>query len=218
MLINQTMSKLDHLISKAINKSFSYNDYQLQMIDFAKNQQTSGPVQSVELINFTKLNQARMKRLNKKNVIGDEYRETIKNLNQKYTWLVFTESWCGDAAQTIPVINQLSELSDNIDFKVAYKEQNKELMSHFLTNGAEAIPKLLIINNSSEVLADWGPRPTTATKKVNDFKKENGKLTPKFKEQLQVWYNKNKGADTLNDLNVILLNIIIKNENIIMSK
>lgn len=210
------MPKINDLIEIAINASFSYNEYQSHMIDFANNEQSSGSEQSPEFVKYTKLNQARMKRLNKKILIDEISTNTVNSINQKYTWLVLTESWCGDAAQTIPVINKLSELSENINFRIAYRDQHLELMEHFLTNGAAAIPKLLILNNDNKVLADWGPRPTTATKKVSDFKEKNGTLTSEFKEQLQNWYNKDKGKDTLNDLNVILMNIIMRFENVIL--
>ena len=53
---------------------------------------------------------------------------------------------------------------------------------------------------TNEVKATFGPRPTLATKMVNDFKKEHGKLTPEFKEDLQRWYNKDKGQSTVKDL------------------
>jgi hypothetical protein len=35
---------------------------------------------------------------------------------------------------------------------------------------------------------------------VEDYKKENGELTPEFKEDLQNWYNKDKGQNILEDL------------------
>jgi len=38
-----------------------------------------------------------------------------------------------------------------------------------------------------------------ATQMVDTFKKEHGKLTDAFKQDLQVWYNKDKGENILND-------------------
>ncbi|MEL6989636.1 MAG: thioredoxin family protein, partial [Bacteroidota bacterium] len=35
---------------------------------------------------------------------------------------------------------------------------------------------------------------------VEDYKKEHGSLTPEFKQELQVWYNKDKGQNTAQDL------------------
>jgi hypothetical protein len=108
----------------------------------------------------------------------------------------------------MPVMNKIAKLNDNIDLKVVLRDQNKELMNQFLTNGNKSIPKLhLIDNQSDEVVNSYGPRPTDATKLVNEYKSKHGKLTPEFKEGLQKWYNKDKGQNTINDL-VALLNSI----------
>lgn len=81
------------------------------------------------------------------------------------------------------------------------RDQNLELMRHFLTKGTLSIPKLIIVDDTTgEVLGDWGPRPSTATQMVNDFKESHGTLTAQFKEDLQKWYNKDKGQTTLKDI------------------
>ena len=35
---------------------------------------------------------------------------------------------------------------------------------------------------------------------AENYKKEHGQLTPEFKEDLQRWYNKDKGKTTIDDL------------------
>ena len=45
-----------------------------------------------------------------------------------------------------------------------------------------------------------GPLPAVAAQKASDYKGKNGKLTPEFKEELQRWFNQDKGKDTLSDL------------------
>ena len=82
------------------------------------------------------------------------------------------------------------------------------IMDLFLTNGNKSIPKLIMIDNASgDVINTFGPRPSEATKMVNDYKIEHGKLTPEFKEDLQYWYNKDKGQNMLKDLAEILQEI-----------
>ena len=63
----------------------------------------------------------------------------------------------------------------------------------------------MVDNNSKEVLNTFGPRPSEATQMVVNYKEEHGMLTPEFKEDLQRWYNKNKGQNVIEDL-VNLLN------------
>ena len=58
----------------------------------------------------------------------------------------------------------------------------------------------MVDNLSGEVINTFGPRPSKATQLVNDFKAKHGTLTPEFKEELQHWYNTDKGQNTINDL------------------
>ena len=39
---------------------------------------------------------------------------------------------------------------------------------------------------------------------VEEYKAIHGKLTPEFKEQLQKWYNEDKGVSIINDLKEII--------------
>ena len=114
---------------------------------------------------------------------------------------VLTESWCGDASPSLPVMNKIAELNSNIEFKIVLRDENLDLMNLFLTNGGMSIPKLIVIDNDQEkVIADWGPRPSIATKMVEDYKAEHGSLSAAFKQDLQVWYNKDKGQNILQDI------------------
>ncbi len=81
------------------------------------------------------------------------------------------------------------------------RDENEGLMNSFLTNGGKAIPKLIAIDGESgKVMNTFGPRPSVATSLVNEYKAEHGTLTPEFKQDLQVWYNKDKGQSTIEDL------------------
>ena len=147
-----------------------------------------------------------MKRQDKAARVSEEGLQQIENYKKNVTWLLLTESWCGDAAQTMPMINKVAELSNTIDFKVALRDEHDELMNRFLTNGNKSIPKLIAIDNDTQkVIGDWGPRPSTATTLVDEYKQQYGTLTPEFKQDLQVWYNKDKGQDTLKDLLKLLV-------------
>ncbi|MFT5891647.1 MAG: thiol-disulfide isomerase/thioredoxin, partial [Dokdonia sp.] len=180
----------EQIVQEALPNAISYPAYR-QLIDDHTAQETStGPDQTEALTNYTMLNQRRMKRLDKTTKLQEADIAKIKNFKGDVTWLVITESWCGDAAQTMPVMQKIAELSDGIDIKVVLRDENLELMDAFLYNGGRSIPKLIAIDNKSgDVLRDWGPRPSEATQLVNDYKEAHGTLTPEFKQDLQVWYN-----------------------------
>ena len=102
------------------------------------------------------------------------------------------------------MINKIAVLNPNIELKLVLRDENEGLMNHFLTNGGKAIPKLIAVNQDKHVEFTYGPRPKEATQLVNSYKAQHGALTPEFKEDLQHWYNKNKGQAILEDLEALL--------------
>jgi len=191
----------EQIVEEALPNAISYQEYRQLIDDHAAQETSTGPNQTEALTNYTMLNQRRMKRLDKTTKIQEADIAKIKNFKGNVTWLVITESWCGDAAQTMPVMQKIADLSDGIEVKVILRDENLELIDAFLYNGGRSIPKLVAIDNTSgNVITDWGPRPSKATKMVNDYKEAHGKLTPEFKQDLQVWYNKDKGQNTVEDL------------------
>ena len=147
-----------------------------------------------------------MTRLDKTIQLSHETLLALKKNDKPITWLVLTEGWCGDAAQTLPVINKIADESDLITLKIIFRDEHEELMSHFLTNGGKSIPKLLVLNSENDVLNTWGPRPNIATKMVQDYKNTHGQLDAAFKQELQVWYNKNKGVNIQENMVGLLTN------------
>ncbi len=192
---------LENHTDKAIQESISYSEYETLVSNLVSEGKSSSPEHLDALVEYTKLNERRMKRWTKTFKFGDGAKEKIQAFNKKVTWLVITESWCGDAAHTMPIIDKIASESSNINFKVVLRDQQLPLMDQHLTNGGRSIPKLIMIDDETgDVLNTWGPRPSEATKLVEDYKEEHGKLTPEFKQELQVWYNKNKGQNTQDDL------------------
>ncbi|WP_304140736.1 thioredoxin family protein [Mesoflavibacter zeaxanthinifaciens] len=196
-----TQLDLANVIEESLKKSLSYQDYRTLLSRLVEENATTGTNQSEALINYTALNDRRMKRWDKTVKISDEDIDAIKNATVNQTWIVLAESWCGDAAHVIPVINKVAELNTGINLQLVMRDENEQLMDLFLTNGGKSIPKLIQFDNTTKtVLNSYGPRPTEATKLVNDFKKKNGTLTAEFKEDLQRWYNKDKGQNVIKDL------------------
>ncbi len=196
---------MDKIIQASIDRSISYQEYRDLVKQLSDDNSNSGIDKSESLADFTKLNNKRMKRWDKTIKISEQAKEKISSFNKNTTWLIITESWCGDAAHVIPVINKVAELNPNINIKLVLRDDNLELMDMFLTNGGRAIAKVIMLNDETgEVISTYGPRPTEATNLVNDYKEKHGKLTPEFKEDLQQWYNKNKGQNIIEDMIAVL--------------
>lgn len=200
MIVTENMTQKD-IINQSLEQSMSYDQYVDLVSELTENNSTTGPDKSEAMANYTMLNDRRIKRWNKTVKVSDEAKSVVKGFNKDQTWLVLTESWCGDAAHIMPVINKVAELNENINYRVILRDENEALMNEFLTNGGKAIPKLIMVDNKTEeVVGTFGPRPSSATELVNAYKAEHGKLTPEFKEDLQRWYNKDKGQTTIADL------------------
>lgn len=192
------------IIQKSLENTMSYKEYKTLVNNLLAEEKSTGSEQSEALTNYSSLNDKRMKRLDKTIKISDDVKTSFENVKIKQKWLVLTEGWCGDAAQNLPVLNKLADLNENIDLQLVLRDDNLQLMDLFLTNGGRSIPKLIVLDEDNNVLSTWGPRPATATKMVANYKEEHGKLTPEFKKDLQVWYNKDKGADVQKDfVNII---------------
>lgn len=196
---------MDSIIKNSLKHSLTYEAYRDLVKQLSEQNATTGLEQTDALINYTKLNEKRMKRWDKTLKISEKAKNKIAEFNQNITWLVITESWCGDAAHVLPAIHKIAELNSNINLKVVLRDENLDLMDLFLTNGGRSIPKLIMIDDETgNILSTYGPRPTEATSFVNRYKAKYGTLTPEFKEDLQHWYNNDKGQNIVKDITEIL--------------
>ena len=196
----------EETIKDSLKRSMSYTEYSALIDTLVEEHTTTGNEKTAEQIEFTGLNQKRMKRWDKTLNVSEEDKHAISQYNKKTTWLVLTESWCGDAAHIVPAIHKVAEQNPNINLRLVIRDENEALMNHFLTNGGKAIPKLIALDENNQVITTFGPRPKLLTQIVEDFKAKFGKLTPEFKHELQVWYNKDKGQSTVEDLREVLGN------------
>lgn len=184
----------------------TYPKYRALVETLVEEGKSTGETQSEALTQYSLLNNKRMQRLDKKGMLNDEVIEKVKSYTKPVEWIVLTESWCGDAAQVLPYVNKIANLNENIDLKIALRDEHLDLMDQHLTNGGRAIPKLIMVDKETkEVINTFGPRPSVATQMVLDYKEANGILTPEFKRDLQVWYTKDKGQEIVKEL-LLLLN------------
>lgn len=191
---------LTAIIEKALQNSYSYEEYRALIKKLLSENKSTGENQSEEIYNYSALNDKRMDRLDKKTTLEESTENKLKEITESYTWLLISEGWCGDAAQNVPVINKMATVNNNINLRIVLRDENLELMDEFLTNGGRAIPILLILDKNKNVVATWGSRPSEATKMVEEYKEKYGKLDAEFKKNLQVWYNKNKGKNLQEDM------------------
>lgn len=198
---NQTKISKKELVQNVASTGMDYKEYRELVETLAKNGETTGVVQTEANINYTQLNDRRMARWDKTLKLSEQVREKVAGIDTKLLFLVITESWCGDASPSLPVMNKIAQLNPNLEMKIVLRDENPELMDAFLTHGSRSIPKLIVFDKEKQkVLGDWGPRPSIATQMAVEYKQQHGVLSPEFKKDLQIWYNKNKGKNILEDL------------------
>ena len=190
------------IVAKALFNSHSYVEYRKLVTDLLSEGKSTGNEQSESLAQYTKLNEARMNRLEKTITISEDVVFKLQNLDNHYIWLVISEGWCGDAAQILPIINKMALASDKkIDLRIVLRDENEELMSQYLTNGGKAIPKVIVICKEAGIVrTDWGPRPKGASDLMANHKKEFDVIDEKIKTDLQLWYLADKGISVQEEL------------------
>ncbi len=190
------------VIAQALFKSHSYLEYRKLMADLLKEGKSTAVEQTEERTHYSELNETRMHRLDKTMKITEANSAKLKTLKKKYLWLVLTESWCGDAAQILPILNKMALESDQkIELKLVLRDENEDLMNHFLTNKGKAIPKLISIDKATgAVVGNWGPRPQGAIDFIESYKEKFGAIDETAKTELQLWYLHDKGVSTQNEI------------------
>ncbi|MDX5427027.1 MAG: thioredoxin family protein, partial [Bacteroidota bacterium] len=179
-----------------LSNSMTYQQYRELIDRLVKEGRTSGNEQTEKLVNFTRLNLSRIRRWEKTFHPDPETVRSIEGLPGEEVWLIITETWCGDAAQNIPVIEKLASAANNIQTRYVLRDENLELMDAFLTNGARSIPKLIRIDaTTQEVIGTWGPRPKVIHDKVIDWKYNQKLDTETYHELLHSWYFQDKGNE-----------------------
>jgi thioredoxin-like negative regulator of GroEL len=180
----RTIRQFDY--STYLKNGISYSQYKQQMAeDLALN--TDDKIKQ-----YINVNQHRMQRVEKTFDLSEGLAEQVKNLKQKISWLILTEHWCGDAAQTLPVLNKIAELSQGrIEIKILYRDQHPELMNRFLTNGTRSIPVVIQLNGNLNQTGFWGPRPIVAQQLVKQLKSDPDTAAD-YANSLHLWYAKNK--------------------------
>ena len=180
-----------------IASALTYEQYvQLSADRFAQGLSTTDDVHynTPEILGYVKLNLSRINRLNKQVSVTPKLQAALAQVTEPWTWLVLTESWCGDAAQIVPVLHRIAKESSTITLRFLLRDQHPELMNAYLTNGGRSIPKLICLRTSDgdgpslRELGTWGPRPAGLQALMNDWRTEKLSLAEAV-ERAQRWYN-----------------------------
>ncbi|MCH8556416.1 MAG: thioredoxin family protein [Balneolia bacterium] len=196
--------------AKQIAGEMSYQEYRDMTDALLSEGKTTGTNHSEMMVNYTKMNVTRMKRLDKHVALNNELAAFAATLEKPQKWTVLTEAWCGDAAQIVPIFNKVAEASNGkIKLVFLLRDLHEDLMNQHLTNGGKSIPKLIVTDlESGEELFTWGPRPAHAQKVFNDLKESNADFD-ELSTKLHKWYADDKTLHTQEELlrNIMLFTL-----------
>jgi hypothetical protein len=189
------------------DKGVSYSEYKDIIEIQAKDGILSENSDIKKLAEYTRLNLSRINRNDKTIVLKESIISGLKKISHKIHILVISEGWCGDAAQIVPVINKISEVCENLEMRIFFRDQDELLINHYLTNGGKAIPIVIFIDaENSKEIAHWGPRPKPCAPFLKKYKTDPENYThDDFAKDIQGFYNKDKGQTISEELLEIIL-------------
>ena len=184
---------MSKITSHEIAIALGYDKYRSLIDSLMAENKTTGENHSEAYLHYTKMNVARMNRLDKTTKLIPEILALLPSLPEM-EWVVLTEAWCGDAAQNIPVLQKIAEASEGkIKMHLLLRDEHLPIMDEYLTNGGRSIPKLVALRKDTlEEVGTWGPRPEPVQDMVMEFKKQENGDYKQFTEVVQKWYAKDK--------------------------
>lgn len=116
--------------------------------------------------------------------------------------LVLLEDWCGDAVNSVPVIQRIADANPGIELRVLERDRNLDLMDAHLTNGARAIPLVILYDAEFNERGQWGSRPAP----LQQWVLEHGLQLDKDEryKQVRTWYVRDRGATIADEMLTLL--------------
>jgi hypothetical protein len=157
-----------------VRSAMNYQMYRALVETLVAEGRTSGTDQKPSLIEYTKINFQRMKRVEATTELAPETVQALRSITNPMTWLVLTEAWCGDAAQIVGVIETMASCNPLLHARFLLRDEHLSIMDDFLTNGGRSIPKVIFLDlESCTVLGAWGPRPEELQALIAQWKQEH---------------------------------------------
>jgi hypothetical protein len=199
------------ITSELLEGGFSYPQFVEFTEQLVQENRTTGANQSEEYLAYTRICLQRMIRWNKTSKVSEELALLIPQVNQPQVWVVITEAWCGDGAQSIPHLAKLADLNPNITLKIVLRDEHPDLIDAYLTNGNRSIPKLVAMTaDLQQELFTWGPKPKYLLDFHAAFKQNSeGRSYSDFLDEVHLWYAKNKQKELESEIYPLISSTLI---------
>lgn len=119
--------------------------------------------------------------------------------------LVLSEDWCGDAANTVPVLARLADEAPSLELRLLARDGHLDLMDEHLTGErrSRSIPVALLLDADGRERAWWGPRPAPLQAWFLGDEAQARETDERYRE-LRRWYARDRGRTTLDEVVTML--------------
>jgi len=123
-------------------------------------------------------------------------------LGRTFRFVVLAEDWCGDASSTVPVIARFAA-AVGIELRILRRDEHLEVMDAYLTNGARAIPIVIVLTDGMEEVGHWGSRPAELQAFVT-AERTRGRQSTAYFPEVRRWYAQDRGESTLREILAVM--------------
>jgi len=128
--------------------------------------------------------------------------EAAAKLGRRVRFVVIAEDWCGDASSTVPVVARFAE-AIGASLRILRRDEHPEVMDAYLSNGARAIPIVIVLTEAMEELGRWGSRPAELQAFVTG-ERAKGRQSKAYFPDVRSWYARDRGESTLREILAVM--------------
>jgi len=112
--------------------------------------------------------------------------------------IMIAEDWCMDTNNTAPFLARFAEALPGVELRILLRDANPDVMGRYLTNGAKAIPVVIVMDEAFRELGHWGPRPS----ELQAWVREHKDVVSKEERLLHTrkWYARDHGRTTIREV------------------
>ena len=111
---------------------------------------------------------------------------------------VLSEDWCGDAVNSVPVVQRLVERVPALDLRMLGRDANPDIMDAHLTGKSRSVPVVMLLDADLRERGWWGPRPA----ELQAWVLGPGQAldsTDRYRE-IRRWYARHHGATIVDEV------------------
>jgi hypothetical protein len=130
--------------------------------------------------------------------VPDEFVARAAQLGGTWHLAVLSEDWCGDAVNTVPVIQRLVERVPGLELRMLSRDANPDIMEAHLTGKSHSVPVVMLLDDQLQELGWWGPRPADLQAWVLGAGQALSS-SDRYRE-IRRWYARDHGRTTLDEV------------------